>query len=575
MKPIRPMLVVLLTGGACLAADPTGKVLKAKPDAVEAWKDMRFGMFICWGPVSLTGKEVGWSRGNPTPIEEYDALYKKWNPDKFDAREWAKVVKEAGARYVVFLLKHHDGFCLWDTKQTDYNVMNGPFKRDVAREFAAACREQGLGFFPYYSTCDWHHPDFPLTGPGGTVQRITSNLDRYTDYLEAQVKELITGYGPLVGIWFDVPQRFDRARGERVIRFVRSLQPDLLVNNRTGAPGDFDTPEQTIGRCQFERPWESCITLGTQWSWMPNDSLKPYADALRLLVACAVGDGNLALNTNPMPDGRIEPRQVESFRQIGRWLKQYGESIYRTRGGPFVAPGGGRIQAHSDKFAMPSGPWWGGSTHQGNTIYLHILRWPAETITLPAIKPRIVKHTVLTGGAATVRQTEARIEISVPADQRDAVDTIVKLELDASAKDVPASKSQPNGAASLTTGKKATASNWFQKSDTYAPDKAVDDDPDTRWGCDWGTHSCWLEVDLGAPQTFDRAAISEPYDRVQEFELQVMDRGEWRAFHHGTTIGENLALKFAPVTGRHVRLNLRKTTDGPSIWEFQLFAPNK
>jgi alpha-L-fucosidase len=386
---------------------------------------------------------------------------------------------------------------------------------------------------------------------------------------------LITGYGPLVGIWFDVPQRFDRARGERVIRFVRTLQPDLLVNNRTGAPGDFDTPEQTIGRCQFERPWESCITLGTQWSWMPNDSLKPYADALRLLVACAVGDGNLALNTNPMPDGRIEPRQVESFRQIGRWLKQYGESIYRTRGGPFVAPGGGRIEAHGDTLAMPAGPWWGGSTRQGNAIYLHILRWPAETITLPAIKPRIVKHSVLTGGEATVRQTDAGIGISVPADQRDATDTIVKLELDASAKDVPAIKSQPNGAASLTTGKKATASNWFQKSDTYAPDKAVDDDPDTRWGCDWGTHSCWLEVDLGAPQTFDRAAISEPYDRVQEFELQVMDRGEWRAFHHGTTIGENLALKFAPVTGRHVRLNLRRTTDGPSIWEFQLFAPNK
>ena len=261
--------------------------------------------------------------------------------------------------------------------------------------------------------------------------------------------------------WVD--HRFDRARGERVIRFVRSLQPDLLVNNRTGAPGDFDTPEQTIGRFQRERPWESCITLGTQWSWKPNDGLKPYSDALRILVACAVGDGNLALNTNPMPDGRMEQRQVESFRQIGRWLKQYGESIYRTRGGPFVAPGGGRIQAHSDKFAMPSGSWWGGSTHQGNTIYLHILRWPAETITLPAIKPRIVKHTILTGGAATVRQTEAGIEISVPADQRDAIDTIVKLELDASAKNIPAIKPQPNGAASLTTGKKATASNWFQK----------------------------------------------------------------------------------------------------------------
>jgi alpha-L-fucosidase len=224
---------------------------------------------------------------------------------------------------------------------------------------------------------------------------------------------------------------------------------------------------------------------------------------------------------------------------------------------------------------MPAGPWWGGSTHRGNAIYLHLLRWPAETMTLPAIKPRIVKHTVLTGGEATVRQTDAGIEVSVPADQRDVIDTIVKLELDAPAKDIPVIKSLPNGAASLTTGKRATASNWFQKSDTYAPDKAVDDDPDTRWGCDWGTHSCWLEVDLGAPQTFDRAAISEPYDRVREFELQVMDRGVWTTFHRGTTIGENLALKFAPVTGQHVRLNLRKTTDGPSIWEFQLFAPNQ
>jgi alpha-L-fucosidase len=423
-------LICLLASGICMAGEPAGDLLKAKPEAVEVWKDMRFGMFICWGPVSLTGKEIGWSRGSPTPIEEYDALYKKWNPDKFDAREWVKVVKETGARYIVFLLKHHDGFCLWDTRQTDYSVMKGPFKRDVTREIAAACREQGIGFFPYYSTCDWHHPDFPLTSPGGKVKRPVANLDRYNDYLEAQVKELITGYGPLVGIWFDVPQCFDRARGERVIRFVRSLQRDILVNNRTGAPGDFDTPEQTIGRCQFDRPWESCITLGTQWSWKPNDTLKPHADAIRILAACAVGDGNLALNTNPMPDGRIEPRQVESFRKIGAWLKQYGESIYGTRGGPFVAPGAGAVRAHGGKFALPGGPWWGGSTHKGRVVYLHILRWPGQTVALPPIRRKIVRHHVLTGGQATVKQTEAGIEVSVPADRRDEVDTIVKLELD-------------------------------------------------------------------------------------------------------------------------------------------------
>lgn len=424
---------------------------------------MRFGMFICWGPVTLTDREIGWSRGNPTPIEEYDALYKRWNPDKFDAREWIRVVKDTGARYVVFMLKHHDGFCLWDTKQTDYNIMNGPFKRDVAKAIAAACREAGIGFFPYYSTCDWHHPDFPVTSPGQSskipsrwVMRPTSNLERYNEYLEAQVKELIADYGPLTGIWFDVPECFDRVRGERVIRFMRSLQPDILVNNRTGAPGDFDTPEQTIGRCQFGRPWESCITLGTQWSWKPNDTLMPYSEAVKILVACAVGDGNLALNTNPMPDGQIEPRQVENFRKIGEWLGKYGESIYGTRGGPFVSPGGDAVRAHGEggKFPMPEGPWWGGSTHKGNAIYLHILRWPAlskpegpaqsgveartESIRLPAYGcPRkIVKSSALTGGQAEVKQTADDITVTVPAAQRDAIDTIIKLELDGPAADI-------------------------------------------------------------------------------------------------------------------------------------------
>jgi len=423
------------------AADLTDNeqdLLKAKPEAIEAWKDLRFGMFICWGPVSLKGTEIGWSRGKQIPVEEYDNLYKSWNPDKFDAREWAKVVKETGARYVVFLTKHHDGFCLWDTKQTDYNVMKSPFGRDVTKELSEVCREQGIFFFPYYSTCDWHNPDFPVTSPGGEVKRETSNLDRYTEYLEAQVKELINGYGPLLGIWFDVPQCFDRARGERVIRFVRSLQPDILVNNRTGAPGDFDTPEQQLVRFQTNRPWESCITLGTQWAWKPNDTLKPYTDAIRMLVICTVNDGNLALNTNPMPDGRIESRQVKRFRKIGEWLKKYGESIYSTRGGPFIAPDmdeSKRTNAKND-FQLPGGRWWGGATYKGNVIYLHIMRWPGDTLVLPAISGRIIKTSVLTGGEAKVQQTDKYIAVVVPTDQRDPVDTIVKMELDRPARTV-------------------------------------------------------------------------------------------------------------------------------------------
>jgi alpha-L-fucosidase len=410
-------------------------LLKPKNESVEAWKDMRFGMFICWGPVTLTGKEVGWTRGKHTPVEEYDNLYKKWNPDKFDAEEWVKVAKETGCRYIVPLLKHHDGFVLWDTKLTDYNIMSGPFKRDIAKELAAACKKHGIGFFPYNSTCDWHHPDFPVTSPGGEVKRETSNIEKYTEYLEAQCKELITKYGPLQGIWFDVPQCFDKARGERIIKFVRSLQPDIIVNNRTGAPGDFDTPEQCVGRTQFNRPWESCVTLGTQWTWKSDDKLKPYTEVVQMLVTCATGDGNMALNTNPMPNGQIEPRQVESFRKIGAWLGKYGESIYGTRGGPFVAPDMGNRKFNQDliRFAMPSGQWWGGSTRKGNSIYLHIMRWPDETLKLPAIAPKILKSSVMTGGQAEVKQTAEGITVTIPSTQRDTIDTIVKLELDGSA----------------------------------------------------------------------------------------------------------------------------------------------
>jgi alpha-L-fucosidase len=561
-------LIATCATGRCLGADaPADRqdLLEAKPEAVEAWKDKRFGMFICWGPVSLTGKEIGWSRGDPTPIEEYDALYKKWNPDKFDAREWIKVVKETGASYVVFLLKHHDGFCLWDTKQTDYNIMNGPFKRDVTKELAAACRQQGIGFFPYYSTCDWHHPDFPLTSPGGKVKRTVSNLDRYTEYLEAQVKELITGYGPLVGIWFDVPQGFDQARGERVIRFVRSLQRDALVNNRTGALGDFDTPEQVVGRAQFRRPWESCITLGTQWSWKSDDVLKSYTEAIQMLVACAVGDGNLVLNTNPMPDGRIEPRQVEQFRKIGQWLEQYGESIYGTRGGPFVAKGMGKRNPNNDlaHFVLPGGEWWGGATHRGNVIYLHILRWPADTLTLPALKRRIVKTSVLTGGKATIRGTGAGIEVSVPAAQRNPCDTIVKLELDGPAEGPPSP---------VSLGKPARASSTWESAAGYGAAAAFDGDAYTRWGAAENSRSGWIEVDLGAPTRVDRAVMDENHwNRVRQFELQAQQEDGWQTLASGTTIGPEKEIRFAPVMARVFRLNILKADDVPTINEVELY----
>jgi alpha-L-fucosidase len=177
---------------------------------------------------------------------------------------------------------------------------------------------------------------------------------------------------------------------------------------------------------------------------------------------------------------------------------------------------------------------------------------------------------VLTGGTATVCQTEQGIEIRVPPSDRQELDTIVALTLDGPAAELGTIRLP---SASLACGQKATASNVFQNSPEFAPERAFDDDPATRWGCDWGTHAAWLEVDLGQSRTFDRVYISEPYGRVRKFELQIQEGGQWRTFHHGTTIGEEFSATFAPVTGQHVRLNLLETTEGPSIWEFQLFAP--
>ena len=411
--------------GLACGAEPAADASKAAPplpsrsERMQWWREARFGLFVCWGPVSLTGKEIGWSRAGErrhpkganqgTPAEVYDALYKQWRPDKFDACQWVAVAREAGMKYMIFLVKHHDGFCLFDTKLIDFRS-TGPesaWKRDVMKDIADACHEADLKLFIYYSQPDWHHPDY-----------FTEHHSRYIEYLHGQIRELLTNYGRIDGLWFDgLGGSAAHWDAENLFRMARQLQPHLLINNRCGLPGDFDTPEQRIGQFQVDRPWESCITLCQQWAWKPDDTMKSLKQCLDTLIRCAGGDGNLALNTAPMPTGEIEPRQVQRLKEMGAWLKQYGESIYGTRGGPWRP-----------------GPW-GAATCKGNTVYVHVLQWPADTIALPALTKKIVSSKVLTGGTASVKQTGGGVEISIPATERQELDTLVALELDGPAFD--------------------------------------------------------------------------------------------------------------------------------------------
>ena len=403
--------------------------------AIQRWKDMRLGMFVHWGPVSIVGTEIGWSRGGRrpgrhdaktgnVPVEVYDNLYRMFNPVKFDADEWVQLAKDAGMRYLVFTTKHHDGFCNFDTKLGDYKVTSRecPYGKDIVRQISDACRRGGLLWGVYYSQPDWHNPDY----------RNGARHARYIEYLHGQVRELLKGYGP-TSMWF-----FDGLGGTaadwdapRLIASMRELQPDLVINNRCGLPADYDTPEQRIGLFQNQRPWETCATVGHQWSYNPDDVLRPLDECLRGLICCAIGDGNLLFNVGPRPDGRIEDSHAARLRAMGAFLKSYGESIYGTRGGPFVAPDQDQRPAGAHGFALAEGRWWGGSTHKANVVYLHILRWPADSVSLPPIRQRIVRHALLTGGRAAVRQSAAGIEVRVPEEHRQALDTIVKLELDA------------------------------------------------------------------------------------------------------------------------------------------------
>jgi len=359
-------------------------------------------------------------------VEVYDNLYKQFNPTNFDAAQWAKIAKSAGMKYMVLTAKHCDGFLLWHSKVDGYNIGATPFRRDVCAEVSRAAHKQGLKTGWYFSPMDWRDPD--CRGERNSI---------FVERMQSELRELLSNYGRIDLLWFDFDGREALYDQPETYAIARTLQPKMIINNRLdlgvgdkntemkSPDADYYTPEQKVGSYDDERPWETCMTLGTQWSWKPEDKIKTTAEVIGILARTAGGDGNLLLNVSPMPDGRIEPRQAQVLKEVGEWLGKYGESIYGTRGGPFK-PGE-----------------YGASTRRGKTIFVHVLKWADGALRLPPIPAKIVEGRLLRGDKVEIRQTVDSIEIAVPPVKRDVMDTVIALKLRSDAKEVPAIDPSP------------------------------------------------------------------------------------------------------------------------------------
>jgi alpha-L-fucosidase len=384
-------------------------------EQLDNFRDWRFGLFVHFGLYALPARHEWVKNLERLTDADYQPYFDHFDPDLYDARAWARAARQAGMRYAVLTTKHHEGFCLWDSAESDYTVAGTPYGKDLVGPFVEACRTEGLGVGFYHSLIDWHHPGFPVD----TVHPQRDDLDAraekrdmasYVDYLHAQVRELLTRYGPIDIMWFDFsyPGRpyddgtpdggkgRDDWRSEELLAMVRELQPGILVNDRLDLPGqsDFLTPEQYQPSGPMTRDgepvaWEACQTLNGSWGYdRDNLDWKPPELLVRMLVDSVSKDGNLLLNVGPTGRGEFDPRALDTLAQVGEWMRLHSRSVYGCGPSALEAPADCRF------------------TTRGDRLYLHLFSWPLKHLHLPGMSGK-VRYAQLLHDASEVRRTMA------------------------------------------------------------------------------------------------------------------------------------------------------------------------
>ncbi len=570
-KQLILLLLVVFLFIHCSAPEKkeTQKETPKTVDKMDWWKDAKFGLFIHWGVYSVpagtyNGHKIGrvgeWimNRGK-IPMAEYQEFAKEFNPVNYNPEAWVKMAKDAGMKYIVITSKHHDGFALFDSKVTKWDMVDAtPYGKDLLKPLAEACNREGIRLGFYYSQAqDWNHPGgaaaFRNTTQGwanpdsAKIDKWAKehgghwdsaqlgDMDKYIDEIAIpQVKEILTNYGEVDILWWDTPTDMTDERSAKFAEIIKDY-PKLITNNRLGKKfgGDTETPEQFIPATGFPgRNWEVCMTMNDTWGYKSYDhNWKSGEDLLNKLSEIVSKGGNFLLNIGPNSLGEFPQASVERLKFIGDWMKVNSEAIYGTHASPFSY--------------LP----FGRATLKGQKLYLHVTGWPADGVLKLPLRNKAVKAYLLADNdkKLVVTQDENRIEISVPKEVPNSVISIIVLEFDG----------EPNILPIPSTGKTGKASSVAEGTSVA---NLFDGNPNNKWSPAKGEKTGWVEVDLEEEISIENITLVEPGhhfgDYSQPFELQVKIEDKWHAVLKSKTGGSGHSESFAPVTGRYFRLNI-------------------
>jgi alpha-L-fucosidase len=533
---------------------------KQNDPKMQWWKDAKFGMFIHWGIYSVPAGKWGdkttygeWIMHTAKiPRSEYAALAKQFNPTSFNAEEWVKLARDAGQKYIVITSKHHDGFAMFGSKADPYNIVDAtPFKRDILKELAEACRKGGMKLGFYYSQAqDWYHPGGAISGNVEWDQSHVADMNKYVDEIAIpQVKEILANYGDVAVLWWDTPTNMTSDMTRKLADLLKPY-PNIITNNRLGANmgGDLETPEQFVPATGFPgRNWEVCMTMNGHWGYNAwDDRWKSTTDLLQKLIDIVSKGGNFLLNVGPNAYGVIPEVCQQNLREMGDWLKINGEAIYATSSSPF-----------------PYLPW-GRATRKGQTLYLHVFDWPKDGKLSIPFSNKISKAYLLADAKTNLKITAGTNKsiLQLPAYAPDKIASVVAVEFSGE----PVIQPIPS------QGVKAVTSTTGEGSGTKA---ITDGDPKSKWQAAKGEKSASIELDLGKPTAIQSFSLVEPWHPWsgirQNHELQYLSGSKWISVFKTETDGTGLTKSFAPVTAQKFKLLIQNEKEAPALLEMLLF----